>query len=226
MAGGGELLEHLRFQGLAARHGDRAQQGADLARLGQGQLQHRDAVLQLPGQPPFRRADHQGVGHKRQRGGQIAQPPADAGIIAVAMEILEQQDGPLFCRHRRQGLEGRHRIAGRLPLAIGVAAEPGDKIPAQQQATAEAPRRLFQQAFEALLLEAADPDDRRARADQQIQLVGQGAGGGHRLQGSNWRRAAQRGSIGGAAAGALGGAPPGDRLEWSAAPALVLSLAV
>ena len=174
----GELLQQLVVEALARGPADGLQQRADL-RLGrQGQIQQGDALLQFQGHLPAGGGDHQGEGAFPQAEGKVAQFAADAGVFAVAVEIIQHQDRRLVRGQAGQAVEGTEGIAGSLSLAVGQAGEALDEIPAQQGAIAEAPCRLLQQRGDALLLLAADPDDGRAGADQQVEMVGPGPGHG------------------------------------------------
>ena len=82
------------------------------------------------------------------------------------MEILQHQDAGGLGRQGVEAIEGGEGIAAGLPLAAGQAAQARDEIPHQQAAVAQAPGRPLQQGDGALLLAAADPEDRRAGADQ------------------------------------------------------------
>ena len=92
----GELLEQVVREVLATGLGDAAQQGLDFPLVRQGQIQQGDALLELPGQLPLGGGDHQGVGLLAQAGGQVAQLAADAAVIAVAVKVVQHQQGPLF----------------------------------------------------------------------------------------------------------------------------------
>ena len=114
------------------------------------------------------------MGALPQLSGQVAQPPADGRIIAVAVEILQEQDRALLLRHSAQQVEGGHRVAARFALAARGSAQPPNEVPAEEAPPPQPLRRPLQQHLHPFLLQAADPEDRRAGADQQIQLVGQG----------------------------------------------------
>ena len=178
MAGGSELLQHGRIQRFATGAGDVAQQSAKLIGIGQGQINSGDAVLQFCGDLPIGGGDDEGMGGPGQFGSQIAQSPADAGIVAEAMEILEQQQGTRFWWQGAQQFQGGRGVAGRLAQAARRATESADEVPAQQEALALALGQLLEQHHDPLFLKGADPKNGGAGADQQIQLVGQGRGHG------------------------------------------------
>ena len=88
MASSSELLQHGRIQRFATGASNVAQQSANLIGIRQGQINSGDDVLQFRGDLPIGGGDDEGVGGPGQFGGQIAQSPADTGIVAEAMEIL------------------------------------------------------------------------------------------------------------------------------------------
>ena len=133
-----ELLEQFTFHALAAGLGDAAQQRFDLLLIRQRQIQQGDAFLQIARQLPFGSCDHKGVRLLAQACGQVAQLAADAGVIAVAMEVVQHQQGRLFGGQSGQAVEGSEWIAGGLPIAAGPAGEATNEIPAGKRTVAQA----------------------------------------------------------------------------------------
>ena len=85
---------HQQLQGLTAQLAtcslsDSCQKFLDFAFRGQRQRQHGNAAFQFPRQLGIWRGDHQGVGFLAQLAGQVAQPPADGGILHIAVEIQQ-----------------------------------------------------------------------------------------------------------------------------------------
>ena len=162
MAGDGQLGQHRGLQRFSAGCRNAGQQPGNVLAIRQGQLQHGHAVLEFGWQAPFRGGDHQGVGALPEFGGEVAQAPADARIIAVTVEILQEQDRALLHRHGAQQVEGRHGVSVRFALAPRGSAQAADEVPAEQPPAPQSLGRPLQQDLNPFLLQAADPEDRRA----------------------------------------------------------------
>jgi len=106
-------------------------------------------------------SDHQGLGLAAQADREIAQAPADARIIAVAMEIEKQKNGRLILGQAFEAVEGRQRIADGLGRAIRQPGDPINEIPAKtgcavRAGAAARPSRVSIRSSS----RAADPEDR------------------------------------------------------------------
>ena len=100
------------------------------------------------------------------------------------MEIPQQQDRSLALGQPIQAGQGCHGIAGGFSLAVRCSAQAIDEIPAQQAAATEPLGCGLQQHLHPFLLQAADPEDRGAGANQQVELISPDlahAGGGLRI---------------------------------------------
>jgi len=76
------------------------------------------------------------VGFLAQLAGQVAQPPADGGILHIAVEIQQQQDRWLLTGQQIEAVERHQRLAGTMALVVGQPLQATHEIPAQQRALA------------------------------------------------------------------------------------------
>jgi hypothetical protein len=96
---------------------------------------------------------------------EVAQHPGDAGVIAEAMEVLDQQKGRSAAVQVSQPLQNSHRLTTPQPLNVQNALKAVDEIPAAQLML-QTGCCLRQQRFHPRFLVAADPDQSCPRSDQ------------------------------------------------------------
>ena len=130
------------------------------------------------------------MGRAAERASKVSKHPRDSRVLAEAMEISDQQQAGGGGIELFQPLQNGHGLSAAQSVLVERTAQTADEVPVAE-APLQATTGLLEEFEDPLLLSAADPDQRGAGSNQQIQLITPLSAGHDSF---SRRSAAQRGS--------------------------------